>query len=223
MLIQEKVRQAVSLLREFGADCWITFTRESEINGDPTLVYLAPGPVTWHSAFIVSVEGLSRAIVGLYDQKGIEETGAYDKVVGYVTGIKEPLLEYVREINPKTVAVNYSKGSEICDGLTHGMYLTLHDLLGEIGFARRLVSAEKIVSALRERKSAAEISAMKAAVQATLEIYDAVAVFISPGKTEKGIADFMAAEVERRKLALAWGSETFPAYRKSTRRHSSHN
>jgi Xaa-Pro aminopeptidase len=211
MLIQEKIRQAVSLLREFGADCWITFTRESEINGDPTLVYLAPGPVTWHSAFIVSADGRTRAIVGLYDQKGIEEIGAYDKVVGYVTGINEPLLEYVREVNPKTVAVNYSKGSEICDGLTHGMYLTLHDLLGEIGFAERLMSAEKIVSALRERKSAAEISAMKAAVQATLEIYDAAAGFISPGKTEKGIADFMAAEVERRKLALAWGRATCPA------------
>ena len=92
-LIQEKVKQAAGLLREFGVDCWITFTRESEICGDPTLVFLAPGPVTWHSAFIVCADGRTRAIVGLYDQKGIEETGAYDKVVGYVTGIKEPLLD----------------------------------------------------------------------------------------------------------------------------------
>ena len=45
MLIKEKLHQAAGLLREFGVDCWITFTRESEINGDPTLVYLAPGPV----------------------------------------------------------------------------------------------------------------------------------------------------------------------------------
>ncbi len=210
MLIQEKVRQAAGLLGEFGADCWITFTRESEINGDPTLVFLAPGPVTWHSAFIVSADGRTRAIVGLYDQKGIEDTGAYDKVVGYVTGIKEPLLEYLREIDPKTIAVNYSKDSEICDGLTHGMYLTLRGLLREIGLARRLVSAEKIVSALRERKSAGEIAAMKAAVRATLEIYDAAAGFISPGRTEKEIADFMAAEVERRKLALGLGPRHLP-------------
>jgi len=211
MLIQEKVRQAARLLGEFGADCWITFTRESEINGDPTLVYLAPGPVTWHSAFIVSSDGRTRAIVGLYDQKGIEDTGAYDKVVGYVTGIKEPLLEYLRELDPKTIAVNYSKDSEICDGLTHGMYLTLRGLLRETGLARRLVSAERIVSALRERKSAGELAAMKSAVRATLEIYDAAAGFVSPGRTEKEIADFMAAEVERRKLALAWGRATCPA------------
>jgi Xaa-Pro aminopeptidase len=211
MLIQEKVKQAAGLLKEFGLDCWITFTRESEINGDPTLAFLAPGPVTWHSAFIVSADGRTRAIVGLYDQKAIEETGAYDKVVGFVTGIKEPLLEYLKEINPRTIAVNYSKGSEICDGLTHGMYLTLQEFLDEIGFADRLTSAEKVVSALRERKSAAEISAMREAVRLTEEIYKAAAGFIAPGRTEKEIADFMLAEVERRKLRLAWGQATCPA------------
>ena len=211
MLIREKVRQAVSLVKEFGLDCWITFTRESEMNGDPTLVFLAPGHVTWHSAFIVSPDGRTRAIVGLYDQRGIEETGAYDKVVGFVTGIKEPLLEYLRELNPRTIAVNYSKGSEICDGLTHGMYLTLQDFLAEIGFADRLVSAEKVVSALRERKSAGEVAYMKEAVRHTEEIYAAAAKFTKPGKTEKEIAAFILAEAERRKLPLAWGWATCPA------------
>ena len=210
-LIQEKVKQATELLREFGVDCWITFTRESEICGDPTLVFLAPGPVTWHSAFIVGADGRTRAVVGLYDQKGIEETGAYDKVVGYVTGIKEPLLEYLKKTNPRTIAVNYSKTSEICDGLTHGMYLTLQGFLAEAGMANRLLSAEKIVSALRERKSAAEIGWMKEAVRATEEIFDLVGRFIAPGKTENEIAVFILGEAERRNLPTAWGQATCPA------------
>jgi Xaa-Pro aminopeptidase len=210
-LIQEKVKQAAGLLREFGVDCWITFTRESEICGDPTLVFLAPGPVTWHSAFIVSADGRTRAIVGLYDQKGVEETGAYDKVVGFVTGIKDPLLEYLKEIDPRTIAVNYSQASEICDGLTHGMYLTLQGFLSEAGLADRLVSAERIVSALRERKSAAEIGWMKQAVRATEEIFDLVRGFIAPGRTEKEIAEFILAEAGRRNLPAAWGRATCPA------------
>jgi Xaa-Pro aminopeptidase len=210
-LIQEKVRQAAGLLREFGLDCWITFTRESEICGDPTLVFLAPGHVTWHSAFIVSADGRTRAIVGLYDQKAIEETGAYDKVVGFVTGIKEPLLEYLKELDPKTIAVNYSEGSEIADGLTHGMFLTLRRILAEAGLADRLVPAERVVSALRERKTAAEIGWMKQAVRATEEIYDLVARFVSPGRTESEIAAFILAEAERRKLPTAWGRATCPA------------
>jgi Xaa-Pro aminopeptidase len=210
-LIQEKVKQATGLLREFGVDCWITFTRESEICGDPTLVFLAPGHVTWHSAFIVCADGRTRAIVGLYDQKGIEETGAYDKVVGYVTGIKAPLLEFLKEIDPRTIGLNFSRASEICDGLTHGMYLTLHEFLADAGMAGRTASAEPIVSALRERKSTAEIGWMKQAVRATEEIYDLVARFVTPGKTENEIAAFILAEAERRKLPTAWGRATCPA------------
>jgi Xaa-Pro aminopeptidase len=210
-LIQEKVRQAAGLLTEFDIDCWITFTRESAINGDPVLAFLVTADVTWHSAFIVGRDGRTRAIVGLYDQKTVEETGAYDSVVGYVTGIKEPFQEYMKALDPRRIAINYSEGSEICDGLTHGMYLTLHRLLAEIGMAERLVPAERIVSALRERKSASEIGFIKEAVRTTEEIFARVRGFITPGRTEKEIAAFMVAEVKRRGLELGWAESTCPS------------
>jgi len=210
-IIREKVKQAVRLLDEFDIDVWLTFTRESQINGDPSLVFLAPGHVTWHSAFILSRDGLARAVVGKYDVKLIEETGAYDEVTGYVTGFKEPLLALFKNIDPKTIAVNYSVGSEICDGLTHGMYLTLVDALAEIGMEKRIVSAERIVSALRERKTEVEIAAIREAIRHTEEIFDAVSGFIAPGRTEKEIAEFMLAEVGRRGLETAWERGTCPA------------
>ena len=210
-LIREKVRQAAGLAGEFGIDCWITFTRESAINGDPVLAFLAPADVTWHTAFIIGRDGRSRAIVGLYDQKTVEETCAYDKVVGYVTGIREPFQAYMKELDPARIAVNYSEGSEICDGLTHGMYLTLHRLLDEVGMAGRLVSAEKIVSALRERKSAAEIGSIREAIGTTQEIFDLAAGAIRPGLSEKDIARFILDETKRRGLPTAWGESTCPA------------
>jgi Xaa-Pro aminopeptidase len=210
-LIREKVGQAAGLLREFGVDCWITFTRESAINGDPVLPFLISSDVTWHSAFIVGRDGRSRAIVGLYDQKTVEETGAWDSVVSFVTGIREPLQEYLREIAPARIAVNYSEESEACDGLTHGMYLTLHRFLAEIGMADRLESAERIVSALRERKSATEIGHIRQAIRTTEDIFGLVAGFIRPGRTEKEIAAFMTAEVARRGLVAAWDPATCPA------------
>ena len=210
-LICEKVGQAASLLREFGVDCWITFTRESAINGDPVLPFLVTADVTWHSAFIIHRDGRSRAIVGLYDQKTVEDTGAWDKVVSFVTGIREPLQEYLKEIAPARIAVNYSEASEACDGLTHGMYLTLHRFLAEIGMADRLESAERIVSALRERKSATEVGHIREAIQATQDIFGLVAGYIRPGRTEKEIAAFMTAEVARRGLVAAWDPATCPA------------
>jgi len=211
ILIKEKTEQAVKILNENKIDCWITFTRESEICGDPSLVFLAPGHVTWHSAFIISASGRKKAIVGLYDQKAIEDLGAYESVEGYVTGIKIPLQEYLKELKPEKIAVNYSRTSEICDGLTHGMYLTLYEILEEIGMEKRLVSAEKIVSALRERKSPVEIRAIKKAIEHTEEIFALVKDYIRPGKTEKELAEFMLTEVKKRGLVTAWGQSTCPA------------
>ncbi|MGD8412873.1 MAG: Xaa-Pro peptidase family protein [Candidatus Latescibacterota bacterium] len=211
MLIKEKVDQAKQLLRDLDVDCWITFVRESQLNGDPTLVFLAAGDVTWHSAFIVCKNGRTHALVGLYDQKTVEDTGAYDEVVGYVEGFKEPLQEFLRAEDPGKIALNYSEASEVCDGLTHGMYETMLAVLDEIGMSDRIVSAEGIVSALRERKVPTELEHMRSAIGVTEEIFDAVASFIQPGKTEKEIAAFMSGEVARRGLVPAWDPGHCPA------------
>ena len=211
MLIQEKVHQAKQLVREFGVDCWLTFVRESALNGDPILDYFLQSEVTWHSAIIITSSGEAIAIVGQYDKKSVEDTGAYQSVEGYVKSIREPLLRYLKQLDPSRIAVNYSKGSEIADGLTHGMYLTLTEFLSELGFQDRLVSAEPLVSALRQRKSEAEIALIRQAIRHTQEIFAKVAGFIAPGRTEKEIATFMKAEVERRGLKYAWDPTSCPA------------
>lgn len=211
MLVNEKVNQAKELLKEFDIDCWITFVRESQINGDPTLAFLADADVTWHSAFIFTKSGKTVAIVGRYDVKTIEDLNAYDEVIGFVTGVKEPLKEYLKKLNPKQIALNYSEGSEICDGITHGMFVTMQKILAEIGLDERIVSGEKLVSALRERKSDTEVSNIKEAINHTEEIFDLVHKFIKPGVSEKEIADFMKNEVEKRKLEYAWEETVCPA------------
>lgn len=211
MLVNEKVNQAKQLLKEFDIDCWITFVRESQINGDPTLAFLADADVTWHSAFIFTKSGKTAAIVGKYDVKTIEDLNAYDEVIGFVTGVKEPLQKYLKELNPKQIALNYSEGSEICDGITHGMFITMQKILSEINLGDRIISGEKLVSALRERKSATEITNIKEAIRHTEEIFNKVHKFIKPGITEKEIAQYMKSEVESRKLEYAWEETVCPA------------
>jgi Xaa-Pro aminopeptidase len=211
MLIQEKVKQASEILGEFNVDCWLTFVRESQINGDPTLDFLLGADVTWQSAFIVTSSGETYAIVGQYDRKTVEDTGAYKHVLDYVKSAKGPILDTLKGLNPSTIAVNYSKDSEICDGLTYGMYLTLHDYLSEIGFEDRLVSAEKIVSALRQRKTPREIDAIRSAIRAAEEIFEKAWTFIKVGRTESEIAHFMKVEVRKAGLEPAWDEKTCPS------------
>jgi Xaa-Pro aminopeptidase len=210
MLIQEKVNQAKAILKEFDVDCWITFVRESSLNGDPTLPFLVNSDVTWHSAFVVT-QMAAYAIVGQYDKKSVEELQTYDEVIGYVQGIKEHFLSLMKRLKPKKIAVNYSTGSEICDGITHGMFLTLRDFLYEIDFQDRIISSEKIVSALRARKTAAELANITEAIRITERIFAEVATFITPGKTEEEIAEFMRRKAKDAGVTYAWDPRSCPA------------
>jgi Xaa-Pro aminopeptidase len=211
MLVKEKVAQSIDILKELNVDCWLTFVRETQLNGDPILPFLVNASLTWHSAFIISASGKTHAIVGQYDKKGVEDLGVYDQVVGFVEGVKKPFVEYMKKLDPSRIAINYSQDSEICDGLTHGMYLTLLEMLTELGMNDRLICAEPIVSALRQRKMPTEIEYMRQAIRHTLEIFSEVARFIKPGKTEAEIAAFMKKRVADRGLELAWDPKTCPS------------
>jgi Xaa-Pro aminopeptidase len=211
MIINEKIQQAKQLLGEFNIDCWITFVRESSICRDPSLVFLAKSDVTWHSAFIISKDGKAQAMVGKFDAAAISDLQAYDQVEAYIESIKPPLQAYLKKLNPQTIALNYSQSSEICDGLTHGMYLIMVEFLKELGMEKRIVSAESLISALRERKSQTEINHMLSAIQHTENIFKAVSKFIKPGKTEQQIAYFMVQQVEKLGLQVAWDPSSCPS------------
>lgn len=210
-LIQEKIQQAIHILKEFSIDCWITFVRESGINGDPILPFLVNDALTWHSALIIHKDGTTHAIVGKYDQPTVEELGVYDNVIGYVEGIKRHLQTHLKAKNPQKIALNFSKNSEICDGLTTGMYLTLVEFLSEIGMQDRIISAQKVVSALRERKSSEELRRIKIAVQHTEDIWQEVAEFMKAGMTEKEVAAFVHARIKARGLEVGWDKNVCPA------------
>jgi len=211
MLIKEKVAQAVDILNELEIDCWITFVRESSISHDPMLDFLIEADVTWHSAFIVTKSGDTYAIVGEMERKALEDLGVYTHILSYVEGVRKQFLDTIKEINPSSIALNFSKGSEISDGLTHGMYLILYDFLSEIGFEDRIVSAEKITSSLKARKTPYEVERIRKAIAHTLDIFSLVTPYIRPGKSEKEIADFMIQEVEKRHLDFAWEKSHCPA------------
>jgi|WetSurMetagenome_2_1015567.scaffolds.fasta_scaffold07261_5 Xaa-Pro aminopeptidase len=221
-LIQEKIAQAVRILNELGMPCWLTFVRETGMNGDPVMPFLAPGHLTWHSALLVMADGETRAIVGLYDRKTLEDTGAYRQVDAHVQGAKQPLLDFLKDRNPASIAVNFSTDSEVCDGLTHGMFLTLHAWLREIGFENRLVSSERVVSALRARKTADELARITDAINYTEWVFDEVGAYLAPGVTERDVAQAVSnllvghnrkaghdASLDR--LDLAWEEATCPA------------
>ncbi len=210
-LVHQKIKQTVEILNEQDTDLWLIFARESSTNHDPSMDMVVGANCTWQSAFLINKNGDTTAIVGSLEVPNMKSVGTYKNVVGYLKTVKEPLLEYLNKHNPKTIALNYSVNANLADGLTHGMYLNLLEHLNGTDFVNRFVSSEKIVSALRGRKSAGEVENIKKAIVITETIYSELTGYIKPGMTEKDVAAFILKRIAEYGLETAWEQDHCPA------------
>jgi Xaa-Pro aminopeptidase len=210
-LAQEKVDQAIALVNSMGLDCWLCFARETSLVAEPALELINPYGVTWESAFILCRDGRRIAVVGRYDVGNVESLGAFGEVIGYDEALRPHLLDILRRINPKRLALDYSKDDPSADGLTVGMRMILDDILSEAGIGPdRLESAEALVAALRGLKSAGEVDLIRKAIATTEGLFSEFAAEIVPGRTEAEMADFLRRRLRELDLEPAWEIEMNP-------------
>jgi Xaa-Pro aminopeptidase len=210
-LIQEKVQQAISILKEKEIDLWMTFVRETSAVQDPILPLIYGATLTWHSALIITRTGDTIAILGNLEAETARRIEAYNEVIGYDKSIQLELVRTLQRLNPKQIAVNTSINDPSADGLTHGMYLQLMDYLASTPYAERLISAESVVTPLRGRKTPTEVARILKAVDTTEAIYRQTFEYLQPGMTEKQVARFMHAQILEKGVTEAWDFEDCPA------------
>jgi Xaa-Pro aminopeptidase len=209
-LYREKAAQAQALLHEVGLDCWLTFVRETTVTPDPGIEMVVGADVTWTSAFLFGKGGERIAIVGRYDAAAVRVTGVFDEVIGYDEGIRSHLIAALERLDPQSIGLNYSVDDKTSDGLTHGMWLLLHSILGGTRFAERLMSAGPLLTKLRARKTASEVARIREAVVTTEEIVAKITGQIQIGKTEAEIGAFVHGEFKRLGLPSAWAWDACP-------------
>ncbi|MBN2184278.1 MAG: aminopeptidase P family protein [Candidatus Krumholzibacteriota bacterium] len=209
-MIREKISQAPSIMKEENIDLWLTFARETEVIRDPVLDLILGANCTWQSAFIITSEKDTVAIVGSLDETRIRETEGYE-VIGYKQGIGETLIRQLDRFSPGRIAINYSENDLMSDGLTHGMYLILMKYLEGTPYADRLVSSEGIISKLRGRKSPEEIRRIKKNIDLTEMIFSKVSEYMKPGMTEKEVAAFILDQVAKEGVETSWEKEQCPS------------
>ena len=161
-LVQEKLDQAVEILREQDVDLWLTFVRE-------TLAHERPQPRPDRRR----VQRLAGSVPRLRDRRADRHRrplrravawsrlGAYE-VIGYDESIRPALRETVERLAPRSIALNYSESDPAADGLTHGLWRVLQDTFADTPYADRFVPSEAIVNALRGRKSPEEVERIRA-------------------------------------------------------------
>lgn len=211
-LIGEKLEQAPRILEELGLDAWLLFSRESATVHDPSFDLVVGTNVTWHSAFILTRSGERIAVVGSLDQANVASHGHYPEIVTYVGGITDSLRSVLGRLDPKRIALNYSVNDPAADGITHGQWLALTKSLAGTPYADRLESAERLVAALRGRKTAAEQRLIREACDATVKIFEAVTPKLRAGLSESQFAAIIVDEMKRTPgLTPAWDLDHCPA------------
>lgn len=211
-LIQEKVNQAIQILKEGQTDVWLTFVRETSGVRDPMLDFLiGPNDLTWPSALILTRQGGKIAIIGNLEKDSVSRHNVFDTIIGYDTAVSALLQDTITRLNPNQIAINTSRNNVHADGLTHAMYEILCDYLKDTPYADRLVSAEPIINALRGRKTEEELRRIRKAVEITDEIYRKTFDFIRVGMTEIEIGEYMQGLARDYSVGFAWPAESCPA------------
>ena len=210
-LIREKLQQVPGILGELGLDAWMLYARESATVHDPSFDLVVGTNVTWHSAFILTRSGERIAVIGSLDAANVKSGGLYPEIVTYVGGITDVLRSALARLDPKRIAIDYSVDDPAADGITHGQWLSLVKSLEGTPYAARLESADRLIAALRGRKTALEQRLIREACEATVTIFETVTPKLRPGLTEKQFAGLIVGEMERAGLAPAWDAEHCPA------------
>jgi Xaa-Pro aminopeptidase len=210
MLLHEKADQAKALLHETGLDCWLTFARETGLHPDPGIEAVVGTDVVRNSAFLFGIGGERIAIVARFDVANVRSQGVFGDVIGYDEDVKEPLLAALRRLDPRQIGLNFSTDDVTADGLTHGQWLLLDELLRDTPYGGRLVSAAPLLARLRGRKSATEVERVRRAVAVTEEIVRLLTPQIRPGRSEQELAAFVHQEFRSRGLEPAWALESCP-------------
>ncbi len=197
------------IMAEQQIDVWLTFTRENTT--DPILEVIGVDDIVARGAFIFArKEGAFRkiAIAASYDVDPIHGAGLYDEVIAYRSeGVKPHLIKTIEALDPKTIAVNYSRDVPIADGLTVGLRAYLDEALGEQ--TKKFISSERLVTSLLGRKLPEEIAALEKAVTGTQRI---IAEVLTPAHvttgvtTEKDLSAWMEARAKELGFEVAFTS-----------------
>jgi len=223
-LIQEKVNQAIEILKEQQTDMWLTFVRETSGVRDPALdLLIGNNDLTWPSALIITRKGEKIAIIGNLEKDALQRLQVFDEILGYDTAVSELLRTTITRLNPDRIAVNTSRNNVHADGLTHAMYEFLKEYLAGTPYADRLVSAEPIINAMRGRKTETELARIRKAVEITDEIFKKTYDFIKVGMTEIEVGEYMHKLANEYGVGLAWPAENCPAVNSGPNKVVGHN
>jgi Xaa-Pro aminopeptidase len=222
-IVKEKIAQAIEILNETDTDLWMIFCRESSTTPDPSMPLVVGHEVVGKSALMISKTGETTAILSGFDTADFEKSGIYQSIISYREDIDQEILRVFERLDPKSIAINYSRSSVSADGLTHGMYLLLQSYLQNTPYLERLISAEQVIFKLRGRKTETEIKCLKNAAEIADQCWQMSLPDIETGLSEIAISEILIKNLKKLGAEISFppivnaGSKTAPGHGSPTK------
>ena len=159
-------------MRRYDIDMWIIIDKGR--GAEPLTEDFGPETSYGNGIIVFSDRGLERIERVVFGGEGgmIDECGAYDDFLD-----PDLLNQFVKERDPKKIAVNYStekklvpmEGRHAVDGLSYTDFNNLKNTLGKV-YASRLTSAELLISDYRSERVIGEIIEFSKVARTTIRL-----------------------------------------------------
>lgn len=208
IIVEEKSAQATDILERSDVDCWLTFCRETVEIAEPCLPFVLGFDVVWPTMVLYTEAG-SHVIIGRHDAPNARDLDVHE-VHPYDESLEAAFLGVLDDVDPETIAVNFSEDNNTADGLTHGMYRRLTGLLAGTDYEGSLVSADDVVAELRGVKSPSEHDRIVTAAETSADLLASMREQWSPDWTEADISNWFHERMTERGYGSAWSWDYCP-------------
>ncbi len=182
----EKSKQARDLLAH--DELWLFLTREGS---DPASRLVFDAGVSGMAAFMLHPDRGVLALVANYDEGHVDRLGVFNEIRAYERSFEDAFKQWLQEIKPTTLYLNYSESDHLSDGLSHGQYLKIKTITDTVLPDAKLSSSEDLLSIVRGCKTNEELQRLQKAIDASSELYQQLLPKLKVGQSEKEIQSLM--------------------------------
>jgi len=206
-LVKDRVRFIEEALERYDVDAFLFLARE--VDNPQHMGYdLANTGWVGNTALLITKHGVRKAVARTYDSDNFPRE-VYEVEV-YDVDLEEKLLQVLRDLNVRRVALNYAEDEPLADTLGYGNYLKLERILRTLSNVEAVSGEEVMISAFGRRTSQ-ELKLLKKAIASTERIMDdAYKKVLKPRKTEAAVAEFVRKEMGRHGFKAAWAPDICP-------------
>ncbi|GHU77364.1 peptidase M24 [Clostridia bacterium] len=204
MILTKRYERAVDALNQNSIDAWLLCGRETNILGEPGLLYLMPFEAMGRVAVLITKAGEHLCICGAIESEEAADSGLFNEVVvhrGFEAAIAR---ELEKRLPISRIALDISENDPSSDGLTHSDYIMLTRCFAAAGFDGEIVSSDCLMKQIRGRKSVEEVKKIAHTVSEAMKIYEEARPQIRLGLSGRDVQGIFQELIRAKRYGFSW-------------------